>query len=165
MRLFAGERIYKILDRLGSVDEEGNEEPIEAGMLSKQIEKAQRKVEEQHFLMRKHTLEYDDVLNQQREVVYTYRDEILEGRDMSEAAREEIADLIERMVDEYTAGDFVEDWDIEGLMRRVQEIFTPVRRAAELDNDRVDREELDRSPAGRGAGAATTAASRSSATS
>ena len=70
VRLFAGERIYKILDRLGSTDEEGNEEPIEAGMLSKQIEKAQKKVEEQHFLMRKHTLEYDDVLNQQREVVY-----------------------------------------------------------------------------------------------
>src|SRR5204862_3520001 len=90
VRLFAGERIYKILDRLGSVDDEGNEEPIEAGMLSKQIEKAQKKVEEQHFLMRKHTLEYDDVLNQQRDVIYTYRDEILEGRDMSEAAREEL---------------------------------------------------------------------------
>src|SRR5579871_3521301 len=62
VRLFAGERIYRILDRLGSVDEEGNEEPIEAKMLSKQIEKAQRKVEEQNFLIRKHTLEYDDVL-------------------------------------------------------------------------------------------------------
>ena len=61
-------------------------------MLSKQIEKAQRKVEEQHFLMRKHTLEYDDVLNQQREVIYNYRDEILEGRDMSEAAREEVVE-------------------------------------------------------------------------
>src|SRR5436305_2129705 len=68
VRLFAGERIYKILDRLGTTDDEGNEEPIEAKMLSKQIEKAQRKVEEQHFLMRKHTLEYDDVLNQQRDV-------------------------------------------------------------------------------------------------
>ncbi len=90
VRLFAGDRIYKILDRLGTMDEEGNEEPIEAKMLSGQIEKAQRKVEEQHFLMRKHTLEYDDVLNQQREVIYNYRDEILEGRDMSDAAREEV---------------------------------------------------------------------------
>ncbi len=125
VRLFAGERIYKILDRLGSVDEEGNEEPIEAGMLSKQIEKAQKKVEEQHFLMRKHTLEYDDVLNQQREVIYTYRDEVLEGRDMSDAARGEVSGLIERLVEEYTAGDFVEDWDVEGLIRRVEEIFTP----------------------------------------
>ena len=98
VRLFAGERIYKILDKLGSTDEEGNEEPIEAGMLSKQIEKAQRKVEEQHYLARKHTLEYDDVLNQQREVIYAYRDEVLEGRDMSEAAREEIGSLLERLV-------------------------------------------------------------------
>jgi preprotein translocase subunit SecA len=142
VRLFAGERIYKILDRLGTLDEDGNEEPIEAGMLSKQIEKAQRKVEEQHFLMRKHTLEYDDVLNQQREVIYTYRDEVLEGRDMSDAAREETVNLIGRLVDEYTAGDFVEDWDSEGLMRRIEEIFTPSDAFAEVDPNRVDREDL-----------------------
>jgi preprotein translocase subunit SecA len=142
VRLFAGERIYKILDRLGSTDEEGNEEPIEAKMLSKQIEKAQKKVEEQNFLIRKHTLEYDDVLNQQREVIYTYRDEILEGRDMSEVARTEVAGLIERLVEEYTAGDFVEDWDVEGLLRRVEEIFTPSAELAGLDARRVDREEL-----------------------
>jgi preprotein translocase subunit SecA len=142
VRLFAGERIYKILDRLGSVDEEGNEEPIEHGMLSKQIEKAQRKVEEQHFLARKHTLEYDDVLNQQREVIYNYRDEILEGRDMSEAAREEVANLIERLVDEYMAGDFVEDWDVEGLLRRVQEILLPNQEIEDIDPQTADREGL-----------------------
>ena len=142
VRLFAGERIYKILDRLGTLDDEGNEEPIEASMLSKQIEKAQRKVEEQHFLMRKHTLEYDDVLNQQREVIYTYRDEVLEGRDMSDAAREETVNLIGRLVDEYTAGDFVEDWDVVGLMRRIEEIFTPSAAFAEVEPDRVDREDL-----------------------
>ncbi|HUE27635.1 MAG TPA: preprotein translocase subunit SecA, partial [Solirubrobacteraceae bacterium] len=144
VRLFAGERIYKILDRLGTTDEEGNEEPIEAGMLSKQIEKAQRKVEEQHFLMRKHTLEYDDVLNQQREVIYSYRDEILEGRDMSDAAREEVGSLIERLVEEYTAGDFIEDWDVEGLLRRVQEIFPPSQEVADIDPETADREELIR---------------------
>jgi preprotein translocase subunit SecA len=142
VRLFAGERIYKILDKLGSVDDEGNEEPIEAGMLSKQIEKAQRKVEEQHFLMRKHTLEYDDVLNQQREVVYTYRDEILEGRDMSGAAREEIAGLIERVVGEYTASDFVDDWDIDGLERRIQEIFPPSPELFDAEADQIDQQEL-----------------------
>ncbi len=142
VRLFAGERIYKILDRLGSVDEEGNEEPIEAGMLSKQIEKAQRKVEEQYFLQRKHTLEYDDVLNQQREVVYAYRDEILEGRDMSAAARDEITNLLERLVTEYTLGEFVEDWDVDGLMRRVEEVFTPSDEVLAVDPNRVDREDL-----------------------
>jgi preprotein translocase subunit SecA len=142
VRLFAGERIYKILDRLGTTDDEGNEEPIEAGMLSKQIEKAQKKVEEQHFLMRKHTLEYDDVLNQQREVIYTYRDEVLEGRDMSEAGREEVVNLIDRLVEEYTAGDFVEDWDVDGLLRRIEEIFTLPAGISNIDPNHVDREDL-----------------------
>ena len=111
-------------------------------MLSKQIEKAQRKVEEQNFLIRKHTLDYDDVLNLQREVVYTYRDEILEGRDMSEAARGEITGLIERLVEEYTAGDFVEDWDVASLLARVQEIFIPSAAIAGIEANRVDREDL-----------------------
>ena len=142
VRLFAGDRIYRILDRLGSTDDDGNEEPIEAGMLSKQIEKAQRKVEEQYFLMRKHTLEYDDVLNKQREVIYTYRDEILEGRDMGGAAREQIVTLIERLVGEYTVGDFIEDWDVPGLLTRMVEIFTPSDELLEVDPERVDREEL-----------------------
>jgi preprotein translocase subunit SecA len=82
------------------------------------------------------------VLNQQREVVYAYRDEVLEGRDMSGAAREEIVGLIERLVEEYTAGDFIEDWDVEGLMRRVEEIFTPSDELAEIDPESLDRDDL-----------------------
>jgi preprotein translocase subunit SecA len=93
-------------------------------------------------LMRKHTLEYDDVLNQQRDVIYTYRDEVLEGRDISAAAREEVSNLIERLIEEYTAGDFVEDWDVSGLLRRIEEIFTPSEAIRSIDPDRVDREEL-----------------------
>ncbi len=85
-------------------------------MLSKQIEKAQKKVEDQHYLMRKHTLEYDVMLNQQREVIYTYRDEVLEGRDIRDAAREEIVNLIDRLVNEYLAGDFVEGLGRPGLL-------------------------------------------------
>jgi len=92
--------------------------------------------------MRKHTLEYDDVANQQREVIYRYRDDVLEGRDMSEPAREQIGELIERLVEEYTVGDFVEDWDIDGLLRRVGEIFTPSEELAEVDPHHVDREEV-----------------------
>ena len=88
IRLFAGDRIYKILDRLGPVDEDGEEYPLEAKMLSRTIENAQKKVEQQNFLIRKRVLEYDDVMNEQRRVVYKYRREILEGRDMSEVARE-----------------------------------------------------------------------------
>jgi preprotein translocase subunit SecA len=123
VRLFAGDRIYKILDRLGSTDEEGNEEPIEAGILSKQIEKAQRRVEEQNFLIRKRVLEYDDVMNEQRRVVYAYRDEILEGRDMGGSARDEIAQVISRLADDYTGSDFIEDWDLDGLATALQDVF------------------------------------------
>src|ERR687894_249682 len=74
VRLFAGDRIYKILDNkfLAQTDDDGNELPIEHKMLSKQIENAQKKVEEQNFLIRKRVLEYDDVMNQQREIIYEY---------------------------------------------------------------------------------------------
>ncbi|HEY6730064.1 MAG TPA: preprotein translocase subunit SecA, partial [Solirubrobacterales bacterium] len=87
IRLFAGDRIYKILDKLGPVDEDGSEVPLEAKMLTKTVEGAQKKVEEQNFLIRKRVLEYDDVMNEQRRVIYKYRREILEGLDISETAR------------------------------------------------------------------------------
>jgi preprotein translocase subunit SecA len=142
VRLFAGDRIYRILDRLGPVSEEGEEEPIEAKMLSKQIENAQRKVEEQNFLIRKRVLEYDDVMNQQREIVYQYRDRVLEGQDMGETAREQVADVIERLVEEYTPGDFVEDWDLDGLWVQLDEIFHVDFGVDELDREQLDRAQL-----------------------
>ncbi len=139
VRLFAGERIYKILDRLGGVDEEGNEEPIEAGMLSKQIEKAQKKVEEQNFLIRKRVLEYDDVMNEQRRVIYAYRDEVLEGKSISAEAREQVASVIERTIDDYTEDDFVENWDLDGMSVALGQFF-PV----DLDGDGLARARADR---------------------
>ncbi len=123
VRLFAGERIYKILERFGDTDEEGNERPIEAGILTKQIEGAQKKVEEQNYLSRKRVLEYDDVMNQQREVIYEFRDRILEGEDMSGQARENMHGVIERLVSEYTQGDAPEHWDIDALFERIDQIF------------------------------------------
>jgi preprotein translocase subunit SecA len=142
VRLFAGDRIYRILNRMGSVDDEGNEEPIEAGLLTKQIEKAQKKVEEQNFLIRKRVLEYDDVMNEQRRIVYEYRDEVLEGRDMGDQARQEITSVIERLVDEYAGADYVEDWDLDGLFTALDDIY-PVRlSAAEITELSLGREEL-----------------------
>src|SRR5215211_6348724 len=110
VRLFAGDRIYKILDNkfLAQVDDEGNELPIEHKMLSKQIEGAQKKVEEQNFLIRKRVLEYDDVMNQQREIIYEYRDRILEGQDMSDVARTQIAGVVERLGREYMGSEYQE---------------------------------------------------------
>jgi preprotein translocase subunit SecA len=125
VRLFAGDRIYKILDNkfLAQVDDDGNELPIEHKMLSKQIEGAQKKVEEQNFLIRKRVLEYDDVMNQQREIIYEYRDRILEGQDMSEVSREQISDAIERLAREYMAGEYQEDWELDALFDQLSQIY------------------------------------------
>jgi preprotein translocase subunit SecA len=142
VRLFAGDRIYRILDKLGGVDAEGNEEPIEAGMLSKQIEKAQRKVEEQNFLIRKRVLEYDDVMNEQRRVIYAYRDDVLEGRPMGEQARTEIAGVIERTIEQYTEGDYLEDWDVAGMFGALSQFFPLDIDPREMTPEAVDRAHL-----------------------
>ncbi len=142
VRLFAGERIYRILDRFGTTDDEGREEPIEASLLTRQIEKAQKKVEEQNFLIRKRVLDYDDVMNEQRRIVYAYRDEVLEGRDMGDQAREEIANMLARVVDDFTAGEYAEDWDLEGLFARVAEIFPVSFGLEDVDAANTNNEEL-----------------------
>jgi preprotein translocase subunit SecA len=142
IRLFAGDRIYKILDRLGPIDEEGTEMPLEAKMLTKTVEGAQKKVEEQNFLIRKRVLEYDDVMNEQRRVVYRYRREILEGRDISETARDELEGVIERLVDEYTPGDVLEDWDLGELETQLRQIWPVGVEVGSLAPETVDREKL-----------------------
>jgi preprotein translocase subunit SecA len=142
IRLFAGDRIFKILDRLGPVDEEGGELPLEAKMLTKTVEGAQKKVEEQNFLIRKRVLEYDDVMNEQRRVVYRYRREILEGRDMSDIARDEIEGVIERLVDEYTPGDDLEQWDMPEMEVQLRQIWPVGIDVASMAPETVDREKL-----------------------
>jgi preprotein translocase subunit SecA len=142
IRLFAGERIYKILDRLGPVNEEGEEEPLEAKMLTRTIENAQKKVEEQNFLIRKRVLEYDDVMNEQRRVVYKYRREILEGADMSDAAREGVGEIVSSLVDDYTPGDVIEDWDLAELQTQVQQLWPSSVDVAGMELENLDREEL-----------------------
>jgi preprotein translocase subunit SecA len=142
IRLFAGDRIYKILDKLGPVGDEGEEVPLEAKMLTKTVENAQKKVEEQNFLIRKRVLEYDDVMNEQRRVVYKYRREILEGRDISENARDELEGVIERLIDEYTASDILEDWDLEELETQLRQIWPVGVEVASLAPETVDRTQL-----------------------
>src|SRR4051812_4055256 len=144
VRLFAGDRIYKILDNkfLAQQDDEGNEMPIEHKMLSKHIEGAQKKVEDQNFLIRKRVLEYDDVMNQQRDIIYEYRDRILEGQDMSEIARTQIADVVERLANEYMAGDYQEEWDLTGLWSQLEQIEPPSIELHEIDAGAVDRQWL-----------------------
>ena len=144
IRLFAGDRIYKILDRLGPVDEHGEEYPLEAKMLSRTVENAQKKVEQQNFLIRKRVLEYDDVMNEQRRVIYKYRREILEGRDMSDVSREEIGEVVERLVEEYTPGDVYEDWDLAGLQTQAAQLWPLGADLGQLDVATQGREEIAR---------------------
>ena len=141
IRLFAGDRIYRILDKLGSVDVEGNEEPIEAGMLSKQIERAQRKVEEQHYLSRKHTLEYDDVMNEQRRVIYELRDMVLEGANLAQA-RDEVATVLEHTIEEYTSEDYAENWDLGALLGALSQIYPVSLSPEQIDGRRIDHSRL-----------------------
>ena len=142
IRLFAGDRIYNILDKLGPTDDDGSEVPLEAKMLTKAVENAQKKVEEQNFLIRKRVLEYDDVMNEQRRVIYKYRREILEGRDISENARDELESVVDRLVDEYTAGDILEDWDLEELETQLRQIWPVGIEVSTLAPETVDREQL-----------------------
>ncbi len=144
IRLFAGDRIYKILDRLGPVDEHGEEYPLEAKMLSRTVENAQKKVEQQNFLIRKRVLEYDDVMNEQRRVVYKYRREILEGRDMSEVAHSETGEVVSRMVQEYTQSEVFEDWDLGGLATQAAQLWPLTVDLREIDPTSSGRDEIIR---------------------
>jgi preprotein translocase subunit SecA len=140
IRLFAGERIYKILDsRFGPPDGE----PIEAKMLTSRIEGAQKKVEEFHFVNRKNVVKYDDVLNEQREQVYATRREILEGEDLHEMVAGWFEDVVEAAVDAHTGGGgFAEDWDWESMWVSLQSIY-PIRIGLQtIDREHVTREEL-----------------------
>ncbi|MSO50785.1 MAG: preprotein translocase subunit SecA, partial [Acidobacteria bacterium] len=129
MRIFGSDRISGLMQRLGM--EEGV--PIEHGMVSRAIERAQKQVEAQNFAVRKHLLEYDDVMNKQRESVYTLRREILEGK--IHLSEEEISDirgyvmataeeLFDEKIEEHLGGDVEpDDWDLPALQRDVTQLF------------------------------------------
>ncbi len=111
MRLFGGERIYNIMSTL-NLDENT---PLELKMLSNTIETAQERVELRNFASRKSVLEYDDVMNRQREVIYGQRNEVLDGKDMTETVEKIMLRSIERTVEEFTDAEFTTDWNLDGL--------------------------------------------------
>ena len=116
LRIFGSDRISGIMDKLGM--NEG--EPIEHSMLSKAIENAQRKVEAHNFEIRKHLLDYDDVMNKQREVIYSQRRQILAGEDMREELYGFIDDIAAELVDTYTDEKALpEEWDWKALEERL----------------------------------------------
>src|SRR5437763_3502505 len=112
MRIFAGDRVRAIMERLKMPDGEA----IEARIVTNSIEGAQRKVEARNFDIRKQLLEYDDVANDQRRVIYQQRNELLESSDIADTIRSMIAGLIDEMVKQHVPPDSVEEqWDIPGL--------------------------------------------------
>src|SRR5947208_10096442 len=119
VRLFAGDRIHNIMERFKVPDDQ----PMEAGILSRQIENAQKKVEEQNFVARKNVLKYDDVLNKQRHVIYEQRRRVLEGEDLSEEVKLWIDEVIERTVAAYTQGEYPEEWDLDALCKAMQHLY------------------------------------------
>jgi preprotein translocase subunit SecA len=137
VRLFAGDRIYKIMDRFGLPDDE----PMQQGILTKQIENAQKKVEEQNFVSRKNVLKYDDVMNVQRMVVYEQRRRVLEGADLSEEIGGWMDELIARIVFEHTASEYKEEWDLDSLFAEMQALYETEVSPDEV-SDTTTREEL-----------------------
>jgi preprotein translocase subunit SecA len=120
LRIFGSERIAGIMDKLGV--EEG--QPIEHGLVTKAIENAQRRVEGRNFEIRKHLLEYDDVMNQQREVIYSQRRQILQGESLKEMVEDIRAEVIDGIIDQYTdEKQYPEDWDLEGLHDSFRQTF------------------------------------------
>jgi preprotein translocase subunit SecA len=133
LRIFGGERITGIMEKLGM--EEG--EPIEHNMISRAIENAQSKVEGHNFDIRKQLLEYDDVMNQQREVIYRQRREALSGKDLKAEIQEMIRDKAEEIADSF-AGDnpHPEEWDLKEIRDAVYKQFN--FRLNGFDEDTLD---------------------------
>ncbi len=140
VRLFAGDRIFNIMNRFKIPDDQ----PMEAKILSNQIENAQKKVEEQNFVARKNVLKYDDVMNTQRMVIYEQRRSVLEGQDLSDEVREWIKETVETSVAQFTDSDFAEDWDLDGLVTSMQSLYGTDITTAELREEInvADREAL-----------------------
>jgi preprotein translocase subunit SecA len=142
VRLFAGDRIHGIMERFKIPDDQ----PMEASILSRQIEGAQKKVEEQNFVSRKNVLKYDDVMNTQRMVIYGQRRRVLEGHDLSDEIKGWIEAVISSNVQMFTEGESPEDWNLEGLVTNMNALtgtditLAEVREEVELTREALTDE-------------------------
>lgn len=136
MRIFASEKVSNIMQRLGMEEDV----PIESRLISKRIESAQRQVEAHNFTIRKHLLEYDDVMNQQRKTIYGLREQFLSKANQKEYLLELSEDVIGGFIDSYCAADSdPEEWDGEGLRKAMAQQF-----GLDLRHDNIPVEELNR---------------------
>ncbi|MFA5561175.1 MAG: preprotein translocase subunit SecA [Eubacteriales bacterium] len=140
MRLFAGERVQNLVARLG-MDEDT---AIDARMLSSSIEGAQKRIEGMNFERRKHVLEYDDVMNQQRTIIYNQRAEVLDGKDLRPLLEKMITESVAANFAHYVSGEDPAEWNFEGLRAQYQGILLPAGayRYTEQEKQSLDREAL-----------------------
>ena len=148
MRLFAGDRVKNWVDRMGV----GEDEAIEAGMLSRSIENAQKKVEGRNFSIRKYVLQYDNVMNKQREIVYSERRRVLDGEDLKEHVWSMAKELVDAHVDRTTADSrYPEEWDLAELEEALKRICSTLpeyvldeQKINSLDIETLREDELER---------------------
>ncbi len=139
MRLFGADNIKGIMDRLGLEEDQ----PIEHAMITRSIENAQKKVEARNFDIRKHVLEYDNVMNTQREVMYSQRRQVLENENLKDSIMEMIAEVIDRLLDIYAAKEIhPEEWDIKGLSEYLLDIFQLKYTIEEDRLENISREDI-----------------------
>ena len=139
MRLFGSDRIKGIVESLGMPDNE----PLEHGLLSRSIETAQKKVEGRNFSIRKHVLQYDDVMNKQREVIYGQRRKVLEGENLKDHILSMVENIVSSAIDIYTADSkYPEEWDLVGLEDYLVNIFLPKGAMVIEDIESLTKEKL-----------------------
>ncbi len=141
MRLFGGSNIASMMDRFG-IDEDM---PIDHGLVGKAIENAQKKVEARNFEIRRNLIDYDDVLNQQREVIYGQRKRVLEGEDMKPPILDMVDEIIDRIIQEFTIEQgFLDDENARALLERAEDLF--IRKGTVSVRDLTDKEKEDVRP-------------------
>lgn len=139
LRLFGSDNIAHIMDRLGM----GEDDPIEHKLITRSIENAQKKVEGRNFDMRKHVLEYDDVMNQQREVIYGERRKVLLGDNLREHILGMLGGIIEAQMNQYANEKlYPEEWSLENLIADAEGIYAPKGRMKLEELEDMSRDEL-----------------------
>lgn len=140
MRIFGADNISGIMDKLGMEEDE----PIEHSLITKSIERAQKKVEDHNYNIRKYILEYDDVMNQQREVLYEQRRRILGNESLRDTIDEMIDRLVTNSVNAYADEKlYPEEWDYEGLFKHLNQYFLTEELLSAQDMEEYSRQELD----------------------
>ena len=139
MRLFGGENVSAIMDRLG-IEEDM---PIDAKIISRAIENAQKKVEARNFDSRKHVLEYDDVMNKQREVIYNQRRLVLEGENLKDVIMDMVGDLTGQLMD-LTCHTSVhpEEWNYQGLVEQAERLYLPPGKVKPVELEGMGRDAI-----------------------